>query len=165
VANTPQYGYEIWVADLTESPALTGDYNNNGTVDPADYVVWRKTLGSDTDLRANGDNSGPSAGVIDQADYAVWKANFGKASTAAASSADQSALTTAPNSDDVSRLDSSSQATSAAIMPSELPATRLSRSAPLRTSSPEHSRISWEVALVSLLNVGHTTTAVKEYDF
>ena len=28
------------------SPALPGDYNGNGVVDAADYVVWRKTLGS-----------------------------------------------------------------------------------------------------------------------
>ncbi len=28
-----------------------GDYNHNGTVDAADYVVWRETLGSTTDLR------------------------------------------------------------------------------------------------------------------
>jgi hypothetical protein len=25
-------------------PPLTGDYNNNGIVDAADYVVWRKTV-------------------------------------------------------------------------------------------------------------------------
>ena len=56
---------------------LAGDYNNDGTVDAADYTVWRDTLGSTTDLRANGDNTGASQGVIDEADYAVWKANFG----------------------------------------------------------------------------------------
>jgi ELWxxDGT repeat protein len=156
---------ELWVADLTETPPLTGDYNGNGTVDTADYIVWRKTLGSNTDLRANGDNTGPSAGVIDQADYAVWRANFGKTIPSAASNADQSALTTAPHSDDVHRLDSSSQATSAATMPSELPATRSSRSALERHLSPEHSRISWELALLSLFNAGHTTTAVREYEF
>ena len=37
---------------------LPGDYNHNGMVDAADYTVWRDTLGSTTDLRANGDNSG-----------------------------------------------------------------------------------------------------------
>ena len=40
---------------------ITGDYNGNGIVDAADYTVWRDTLGSTTDLRANGDNSGASA--------------------------------------------------------------------------------------------------------
>ena len=56
---------------------FAGDYNGNGVVDAADYTIWRDTLGSPTDLRANGDNSGTSAGKIDQADYNVWKANFG----------------------------------------------------------------------------------------
>ena len=55
----------------------TGDYNGDGVVDAADYTVWRDTLGSTTDLRANGDDTGASAGVIDEADYAVWRANFG----------------------------------------------------------------------------------------
>jgi len=57
-----------------------GDYNHNGIVDAADYTVWRDTLGSTTDLRANGDDSGASAGVIDAADYLVWTTNFGSSS-------------------------------------------------------------------------------------
>ncbi len=59
------------------SPGPIGDYNGNGVVDAADYTVWRDTLGSTTDLRANGDDSGASVGVIDQADYALWKMHFG----------------------------------------------------------------------------------------
>ncbi|MGD9633251.1 MAG: hypothetical protein AB7G28_08925 [Pirellulales bacterium] len=55
---------------------LAGDYNSDGSVNAADYSVWRDTLGSTTDLRANGDNSGASAGVIDQADYAFWQTHF-----------------------------------------------------------------------------------------
>ena len=54
-----------------------GDYNLNGTVDAADYVVWRDTLGSTEDFRANGNNEGASEDLIDQADYEVWKMNFG----------------------------------------------------------------------------------------
>jgi hypothetical protein len=56
---------------------LPGDYNRDGVVDAADYTIWRDTLGSTIDLRANGDNTGASAGVIDQADYAFWKSRFG----------------------------------------------------------------------------------------
>ena len=44
-----------------------GDYNGNSNVDAADFVIWRETLGSTTDLRANGNNAGHSAGVIDAA--------------------------------------------------------------------------------------------------
>ena len=54
-----------------------GDYNGNCTVDAADYTVWRDTFGSTTDLRANGNNIGTSAGKIDNDDYLVWKSNFG----------------------------------------------------------------------------------------
>ena len=54
-----------------------GDYNQNGVVDAADYTIWRDTLGSTTDLRANGDNTGVSAGKIDGADYTIWKSHFG----------------------------------------------------------------------------------------
>lgn len=54
-----------------------GDYNQDGVVDAADYAVWRDTLGSTEDLRANGDDTGASQGVIDAADYAVWKAQYG----------------------------------------------------------------------------------------
>jgi hypothetical protein len=53
---------------------LPGDYNVDGTVDAADYTVWRDTLGSVTLLAADG--SGNHA--IDQDDYAVWRDNFGR---------------------------------------------------------------------------------------
>jgi probable HAF family extracellular repeat protein len=46
---------------LTPIP-LPGDFNGNGTVDAADYVVWRKGLGT----------------KYTQSDYDVWRANFGR---------------------------------------------------------------------------------------
>ena len=61
-----------------------GDYNHNGVVDAADYTIWRDTLGSTTDFRANGTNEGASLNVIDQADYEVWKAAFGQSGSPAA---------------------------------------------------------------------------------
>jgi hypothetical protein len=48
---------------------VPGDYNNNGTVDAADYVLWR-----DGGPLAN---ESASPGVVDQADYGFWRANFG----------------------------------------------------------------------------------------
>jgi T5SS/PEP-CTERM-associated repeat protein len=50
-----------------------GDYNGDGTVDAADYSVWRDTLGSDSYLHADGSGNG----LVDDDDYVVWKANFG----------------------------------------------------------------------------------------
>jgi hypothetical protein len=41
------------------APELHGDYNDDGKVDAADYVVWRKNDGT-------------------QSDYDMWRANFGR---------------------------------------------------------------------------------------
>ena len=58
---------------------LSGDYNGNGTVDAADYVVWRKSNGqSGTGLAADG--TGPGGvpdGVVDNLDYEFWRGQFG----------------------------------------------------------------------------------------
>jgi hypothetical protein len=59
-------------------PGPLGDYNLNGKVDAADYTVWRDTLGSTEDFRANGNNEGDSEDLIDFADYEVWKEHFGE---------------------------------------------------------------------------------------
>ena len=50
-----------------------GDYNNNGVVDAADYVVWRDTLGSSTSFQADGNRTGS----VTSADYDYWRARFG----------------------------------------------------------------------------------------
>jgi hypothetical protein len=52
------------------APTLEGDYNNDGSVDAADYVAWR-------------DNPGAHGG--DPAGYTTWRTNFGRTSGAAAS--------------------------------------------------------------------------------
>jgi hypothetical protein len=48
---------------------VPGDYNNNGSVDAADYVAWRD--GGPIQ------NEGASIGTVDQADYDFWRARFG----------------------------------------------------------------------------------------
>jgi hypothetical protein len=54
-------------------PGINGDYNNNGVVDAADYVVWRDKLNQSVTIP---NDSTP--GTVTPADYTVWKANFGK---------------------------------------------------------------------------------------
>jgi hypothetical protein len=56
------------------SPLLVGDYNDDGAVDAADYVVWRKNVGLTVAL-PNRDtaNSGP----ITEDDFDSWRENFG----------------------------------------------------------------------------------------
>ena len=64
---------------------MPGDYNNNGMVDAADYVLWR--------------NGGPLAnevdnpGTVNAQDYTEWRARFGNS---VASGAGASANATIP---------------------------------------------------------------------
>jgi hypothetical protein len=52
-----------------------GDYNRDGTVDAADYLVWRKTLGATVANYSGADGSGN--GTVGPEDYDIWRANFG----------------------------------------------------------------------------------------
>lgn len=52
-----------------------GDYNHNGKVDGADYVVWRKTKGQSVARGAGADANGNQ--IIDDADNFVWRNQFG----------------------------------------------------------------------------------------
>jgi len=53
---------------------LPGDYNDNRTVDAADFVLWRKNLGSSTILPNDS-----TSGTVTAEDYQVWRDNFGNA--------------------------------------------------------------------------------------
>ncbi|HEY3394212.1 MAG TPA: hypothetical protein VGK58_15975 [Lacipirellulaceae bacterium] len=65
---------------MVTAAGLNGDYNHNGAVDSADYVIWRKTLGFvGAGLPADGNGNGR----IDSDDYNVWKADFGGTSGSA----------------------------------------------------------------------------------
>jgi Subtilase family len=68
--------YDIWKSNFSPRPGghstVPGDFNDDGMVSAADYTVWRDTLGSINDLRADGSLNG----IIDMADYAVWKQSF-----------------------------------------------------------------------------------------
>jgi hypothetical protein len=56
-------------------PVLPGDYNEDGVVNAADYVVWRNHEGQAYQLP----NEDPTAtpGSVTPEDYGVWVANFG----------------------------------------------------------------------------------------
>jgi hypothetical protein len=62
----------------------SGDYNENGFVDTADYVLWRNTLNDAVASPGDGAD-GNKSGTIDAGDYDYWKARFGN--TAPGSSA------------------------------------------------------------------------------
>ncbi len=72
------------------TPLIDGDYNGDGNVDAADYVVWRKAVGG-INLAADGNRDG----VIDDLDHDVWRAHFGESTGGGAavnSSSDNSAV-------------------------------------------------------------------------
>jgi hypothetical protein len=47
---------------------VAGDYNQDGTVNQADYQSWRAAFGS-TNAAADGNGDG----IVDTADYIVWR--------------------------------------------------------------------------------------------
>ena len=66
---------EVVASAVVETGELDGDYNDDGTVDAADYSTWRKFDGTDTDLPND-----TTAGSVDPEDYDVWREGFGSAS-------------------------------------------------------------------------------------
>ncbi len=79
--------YTTGEVTLFALPSLQGDFNDDGTVDAADYTVWRDNLGAADESAIN--YAGDGLGGIDAADYAVWRSHFG-ASLSAAAAAQQS---------------------------------------------------------------------------
>jgi hypothetical protein len=61
-----------YVFDVSRNLVLAGDFNTDGTVDAADYIVWRNGLGM----------------TYTQADYNILRANFGRSAAGAAAVAD-----------------------------------------------------------------------------
>ncbi|MEN0111445.1 MAG: lamin tail domain-containing protein [Planctomycetota bacterium] len=71
-------GY-VWRQPL---PPLPGDYNADGSVDAADYTVWRDAAAG---VRPAPPTETVSVGVADAADHAVWRTSFGQSQVVAAS--------------------------------------------------------------------------------
>jgi hypothetical protein len=66
-------------AQLVHATSSPGDYNGNGTVDAADYVVWRKNLETAAVLPND-----ISVGSVTAEDYGMWRAQFGRSTNGAA---------------------------------------------------------------------------------
>jgi len=67
---TQPAGYSV---DM-EFTASAGDYNGDGTVDAADYAVWRHSVGATgRNLPADGNRDG----TVDINDYGIWFDNLG----------------------------------------------------------------------------------------
>ncbi len=65
---------ELPTLPWSNSAFIAGDFNRDGTVNAADYIVWRNSNGqTGSGLAADGDLNGQ----IDNADYALWRSHFG----------------------------------------------------------------------------------------
>jgi uncharacterized membrane protein len=65
----PSGNTEAWLAELASQSTFSGDFNHDGAVNAADYVVWR---------------NGFAIGAYMQDDYNIWRANFGATAAGAA---------------------------------------------------------------------------------
>jgi hypothetical protein len=64
---------------ITATSELRSDFNGNGVVDTADYILWRKRAGQPAG-GSPADGTGPGGmpdGVVNEWDYDLWRANFG----------------------------------------------------------------------------------------
>lgn len=68
---------------LLRNVAMPGDYNSDNSVDAADYVIWRDTLGQNVAVGSGAD--GNRDGIIGNEDYDVWYASYGNTSAARSS--------------------------------------------------------------------------------
>jgi hypothetical protein len=71
---------------FTTGSGLSGDYNRDGAVNGADYVLWRKTLGQLGVVPFSGAD-GDGDGDILEGDYSVWRTRFGATSGGSGASA------------------------------------------------------------------------------
>jgi hypothetical protein len=65
-------------ADLI--PLAPGDYNGNGSVDTADFAIWREALGQSNTTALGFLADGDGDGQVDEDDYNIWHANYGETS-------------------------------------------------------------------------------------
>ncbi|WP_425398749.1 PEP-CTERM sorting domain-containing protein [Aeoliella sp.] len=71
------------LVEYVSTAGVPGDYNGDGTVNLADYTVWRNNLGAADESALN--NNGDGGGVT-TSDYSYWKQRFGNTAGALATS-------------------------------------------------------------------------------
>jgi hypothetical protein len=98
-----------------------GDYNDNGSVDAADYSVYRDNLGTAFALP----NRAPAnTGNVSQADYDTWVANFGQSASSSIAAAVAGAVPTSAAAIDIALTDEGLIASSPRRRSSFAPPTR-----------------------------------------
>jgi hypothetical protein len=70
------FSYKLGVITPTSAPVADPDFDNNGTVDAADFLAWQRGFGLTSGAtNAQGDANGDLA--VNAADLALWKSKFG----------------------------------------------------------------------------------------
>jgi hypothetical protein len=67
-------GIDNIIVSESSTGQIAGDYNGNGVVDAADYVVWRKNNSTNNTLPNDNGLGTP----IGQSHYNLWRAHFGQ---------------------------------------------------------------------------------------
>lgn len=70
-------GLDNAAVEILAAGSIPGDYNNNGTVEAADYVVWRDQLGTSAVLPND-----PIGGTIGPAQFNQWRTHFNQSAAA-----------------------------------------------------------------------------------
>ena len=120
---------------------ITGDFNDDGEVNAADYITWRSNLGLPVSLP----NETSTMGMVTQEDYNTWRSNFGAISAAAEPKVSDSSMNS-----EASTIPTESVAASALyILSTDTAAERLQRfrMAPIFTASATNT-LPVEVAVV-----------------
>jgi Dockerin type I domain len=75
-----RYKVDAWAHQLPWA-----DFNADGSVDAADYSIWRQHYGSSVAVGADGDANGD--GLVDATDYTAWRDELGQSDVAVGGSA------------------------------------------------------------------------------
>jgi hypothetical protein len=69
-------GHALLAERALDLVQLPGDFNRDGEVDAADYLVWRNSLGKVVPSGTQADGNGDS--TVDARDYRLWQLHFGR---------------------------------------------------------------------------------------
>ncbi len=85
------FGDKVAFFSLGGETVADADFNQDGSIDGSDFLVWQRGFGSGSTLM-QGDANGDT--VVDAADLAIWKSQFASASTAAVGAVPEPAAVT-----------------------------------------------------------------------
>lgn len=142
----------LWTNNFAESstvvaPSLPGDFNDDGGVNAADYVAFRKLLGTGGSLP----NTTNPAGPVVAADEALWSSNYGETDGGGGGGGAASQYVEAPSAGSsstpvVARGASSGSPSTSAVVSTPQTNSTDSQAADSSTSSPFFAGLSFDIS-------------------